>query len=226
MHFTILSLFPEYFSSPFSCSILARAQEKGLINISLTNIRDFAENKHARVDDRPYGGGPGMVLQAEPVFQAVQNAKKMEGKLIYLTPQGKPLNADMCRHYAQESHIILLAGHYRGIDQRVLDVLQPEEVSMGDFVLSNGCIPAIAFVDGVSRFIPGVLGDESSADTDSFEQNLLDHPVYTRPPVWQGQPVPQQLLEGNHEKITSYQQQQRKERTRLRRPDLCVVEEK
>lgn len=220
MQIDILSLFPGYFNGPFSESMIKRAREKGLVNIYLTDIRDFAENHHHRVDDRPYGGGPGMVMMPQPVASAIKHVKTPESRVIYLTPQGEKLTAAKSRRLAQESHLILLCGHYEGIDQRVLDREVDEEISIGDYVLTNGCLAAIVVVDSVIRFIPGVLGHALAADEDSFEQGILDCPHYTRPEVFEGLSVPDILLSGHHQEIAKWRQEQALKKTRKIRPDL------
>lgn len=220
MRFSILSLFPDYFASPFAQSIIGQAQKKGLIEIDLVDIRAFSEDRHRRVDDRPYGGGPGMVMQAEPVYQAICQTKRAASRVIYLNPQGRPLDAQKCRKLAQEDDLLLLCGHYEGIDARAIQECVDEEISIGDFVLTNGCIAAIVLVDAVARFIPGVLGDEASPEHESFEQGLLDHDVYTRPEEWRGKRVPEVLLSGHHEKIADYRLEERRKKTQSLRPDL------
>jgi tRNA (guanine37-N1)-methyltransferase len=216
----ILSLFPGYFLGPFNESIIKRAKEKELVNIRLTNIRDFADNRFHRVDDRPYGGGPGMVMMPQPVTAAIRHVKTGESHVIYLTPQGKRLTAEKARQLAEKSHLILLCGHYEGIDQRVLDHEVDEEISIGDYVLTNGCLAAIVIVDSVIRFIPGVLGHALAAEEDSFEKGLLDCPHYTRPEVFEGQAVPSVLLGGNHQEIAKWRRQQALRKTKDIRPDL------
>ncbi len=184
------------------------------------DIREFADNKHQRVDDRPYGGGPGMVMMAEPVVKAIRQSKTPQAHVVYLSPQGKKLTAMKCRELAQYEHLILLCGHYEGVDERALKSEVNEEISIGDYVLTNGCLAAIVVVDAVSRFIPGVLGHESAANEDSFEQGVFDCPHYTRPEVFEGENVPQVLLSGNHQKILEWRQQRASEKTRAVRPDL------
>jgi tRNA (guanine37-N1)-methyltransferase len=218
--FDILSLFPGYFTGPFSESMIKRAMEKGLVNIRLTDIRDFADNRYHRVDDRPYGGGPGMVLMPQPVTAAIRHVRTPQSRVIYLTPQGRRLTAAKSRQLAQETHLILLCGHYEGIDQRVLDQEVDEEISIGDYVLTNGCLAAIVVVDSVMRFIPGVLGHELAAEEDSFEQGLLDCPHYTRPENFEGHTVPAVLLSGHHEEIAKWRREQALKKTREIRPDL------
>lgn len=216
----ILSLFPGYFKGPFDESIIKQAREKGLLDIHLINIRDFADNRYKRVDDRPYGGGPGMVLMPQPVTAAIRHVKTSQARVIYLSPQGKRLTAVKCRQLAQESHLILLCGHYEGIDQRVLDHEVDEEVSIGDYVLTNGCLAAIVLLDSVIRFIPGVLGHALAAEEDSFEKGILDYPHYTRPEVFEEHVVPSILLSGHHQKIQHWRREQAYKKTREVRPDL------
>ena len=217
----ILSLFPGYFRGPFDESIVKRAREKGILDIRLTDIRDFADNRYRRVDDRPYGGGPGMVMMPQPVTAAIRHVKTPQSRVIYLSPQGIPLRAAKCRELAKENHLILLCGHYEGIDQRVLDNEIDEEISIGDYVLTNGCLAACVVVDGIIRFIPGVLGHELAADEDSFEKGLLDCPHYTRPELFEGQEVPRILLSGNHKEIAKWRLEQAFKKTLEVRPDLC-----
>lgn len=221
MRFDILSLFPEYFDSPFNTSILKRAKENGLLEICLTDIRDFAEGKHKKVDDRPYGGGPGMVMMPGPVCESIRSVKREGSRVIYLSPQGAPLTAAICQRLAQYDHLILLCGHYEGIDERVIDTEVDEEISIGDYVLTNGCIAAIVLVDAVSRFIPDVLGHSEAAYQDSFQDNKLDAPHYTRPPLFEGRQVPEVLMNGNHEEIRKWRHEKAIVKTRIVRPDLC-----
>lgn len=216
----ILSLFPDYFKGPFDESILKRARQKEILDIRLIDIRAFADNRYRKVDDRPYGGGPGMVMMPQPVSAAIRHVKREKSRVIYLSPQGALLTADKCRELACEEHLILLCGHYEGIDQRVLDHEVDEEISIGDYVLTNGCLAAIVLVDGVARFIPGVLGDERAAQEDSFEEGLLDCPHYTRPEIFEGQVVPPVLLGGHHKEIADWRKKKALEKTRRVRPDL------
>ncbi|MDB6081146.1 MAG: trmD [Chlamydiia bacterium] len=226
MKIDVLSLFPDYFRGPLDESILKRAREKGLIEIDLVNIRDYTLDKHRRVDDRCYGGGPGMVMMAEPICRAV-HAKRREGsRVIFLSPQGPTLNAKKCRELAKEDHLILLCGHYEGIDERVLESEVDEEISIGDFVLTNGCLAACVLIDSVARFIPGVIGDERAANEDSFEAGLLDFPQYTRPEVFEGNKVPEVLLSGNHKEIEAWRKTKALEKTKQVRPDLYQAYEK
>lgn len=219
MKIDILSLFPEYFKGPFDESIIMQARKKGILDISLIDMRDFADNRYRRVDDRPYGGGPGMVLMAQPVVQAIRSVKGPGAHVVYLSPQGAPLTAGKCRELAGHEHLILLCGHYEGVDERALSEVD-EEISIGDYVLTNGCLAAIVLVDAVVRFIPGVLGHESAASEDSFEKGILDCPHYTRPEVFEGKAVPEVLLSGNHKKIAEWRHSKALEKTQKMRPDL------
>lgn len=219
MKFDILSLFPEYFESPFSVSMLKRAHQKGIIQVQSRDIREFATGKHRQVDDRPFGGGPGMVLMAEPVCRAIDHVKAKHTKVIYLSPQGKPLTADDCRRFAQEEHLVLLCGHYEGIDERVMDHVD-EEISIGDFVLTSGCPAAVVLIDAVTRFLPGAIGHPDAVRQDSFEENLFDGPHYTRPEEYRGKKVPDVLLNGHHEKILAWRKEKAIEKTKKIRPDL------
>ena len=216
----ILSLFPDYFESPFRQSIIQRAQKKGLLEIHLTDIRDYAENVHQRVDDRSYGGGPGMILMAEPVSKAIRSVKTEHTRVIYMSPQGTPLTAKRCRELSAYSHLVILCGHYEGVDERVLESDVDEEICIGDYVLTNGCLAAIVLVDAVIRFIPGVLGHEEAANSDSFEKDVLDYPHYTRPEIFEGKRVPEVLLKGDHKKIETWRHEAALAKTRRVRPDL------
>lgn len=221
MRFNILSLFPEYFNGPFDVSIVKRAREKGLIDIQLINIRDFAEGKHRKVDDRPYGGGPGMVMMPGPIVNAIQSVKRPESHVIHLSPQGKPLNAEMCQRLAKCPDLILLCGHYEGVDERAIEMEVDEEISIGDYVLTNGCVAAIVLVDAVIRFIPGVLGHEEAAWKDSFqEEGIFDAPQYTKPEEFQGRRIPEVLTSGHHKQIEAWRKNQALSKTSRVRPDL------
>ncbi len=226
MRIDILSLFPDYFRGPFDESMIARARRQGLVDLQLIDLRHYGTGSYKQVDDRAYGGGPGMVLMAGSVAQALREAKgRVEGRsqrTVFLSPQGKPLDASKCRELALVDHLILLCGHYEGVDQRVLDKEVDEEISIGDYVLTNGCLPAIVLVDAVARFIPGVIGHSDAASEDSFERELLDCPHYTRPEVFEGIEVPKVLLEGNHAAIDQWRHERALAKTRLRRPDLFL----
>lgn len=216
----VLSLFPGYFRGPFDESIIKRAREKGIVDIRLIDIRDFADNRYRRVDDRPYGGGPGMVLMPQPVAAAIRQVRSPRSHVIYLSPQGTLLNAAKCRELSKKEHLVFLCGHYEGVDQRILDYEIDEEISIGDYVLTNGCLAVIVVIDGVIRFIPGVLGHSAAAEEDSFEKGMLDYPHYTRPEVFEGHSVPPVLLSGNHAEIAAWRRRQALKKTAEVRPDL------
>jgi tRNA (guanine37-N1)-methyltransferase len=225
MKIDILSLFPGYFQGPFDESIIGQAKKKGILEIRLIDIRDFADNRYRRVDDRPYGGGPGMVLMAQPVTKAIRSVKGPNSRVVYLSPQGSVLNAAKSRELAACEHLILLCGHYEGVDERALESEVDEEISIGDYVLTNGCLPAIVLVDSVVRFVPGVLGHGEAANEDSFEAGIFDCPHYTRPEVFEGKSVPEVLLSGNHKKIADWRKKKALEKTRRIRPDLTKYED-
>src|SRR3989344_3639211 len=210
----ILSLFPEYFHGPFDVSMLKRAREKGLIEIRHACIRDFAEERHQRVDDRPFGGGPGMVLKPGPVVKAIRSVATTDAScVVHLSPQGTLLNAAKCEELARKEHLILLCGHYEGVDQRAIALEVDEEISIGDYVLTNGCAAAIVLIDAVSRFIPGVIGHPEAVKEDSFQDGIFDAPHYTRPEVFEGIEVPQELLSGNHAEIRQWRKDQAMKKT-------------
>ena len=221
MRFDVLTLFPEIFPSYLGQSLLSKAIERELVHVELHNIRDWSkDDKHHKVDDRPYGGGPGMVLMVEPVVECVEEVQSEgdAGRLILFTPQGKRLDQPLVESFAQEQRLVLLCGRYEGFDQRIIDILQPEEVSIGDYVLSGGEAAAMVVIDAVSRLLPGVLGDEQSAEEDSFsgEDRLLEFAQYTRPREFRGHQVPDVLLSGNHEAIRRWRKQQSIEKTSSR----------
>jgi tRNA (guanine37-N1)-methyltransferase len=220
MEIEILSLFPEYFRGPFDVSMLKRAQENGLLTIRHTQIRDFAENKHKRVDDRPFGGGPGMVLSPEPVAKAIRSVKRPNSHVVYLTPQGSVLTAAKCQELSQKEHLIILCGHYEGVDERVLQKEVNEEISIGDYVLTNGCAAAIIVIDAMARFIPDVIGHPEAVQEDSFQNGIFDGPAYTRPENFEGMEVPEVLRGGHHAEIKEWRKTQALEKTRRVRPDL------
>jgi len=220
MRIDIISLFPSYFESPFKTSMLKRAIGRELLKINLVDIRDFAKDKHKSVDDRPYGGGPGMVLMCEPLKDAILSVRSEKSVVIYLSPQGEKLQAKSCEKYAEYEHIILVCGHYEGIDQRIVDKYVDFELSIGDFVLTSGCPAALVFVDAVSRFIPGVIGNKDAVNQDSFQLGRFDAPHYTRPKIFEGMAVPELLLEGHHERIEKWRSEQGFKKTRRLRPDL------
>ena len=225
MNFHILTLFPEMVLQGLNTSIIGRACEKGLLSINAVNIRDFTTDKHKKVDDYPYGGGAGMLMQAQPVYDAylhvVNNMKtRQRPRVVYVTPQGKVFNQAMAREMAMEHDLILLCGHYEGIDERVLEEIVTDYVSIGDYVLTGGELAAAVICDSVVRLIPGAIGDEQSALSDSFQDNLLAPPVYTRPADYKGWRVPDILLSGHQRKIEEWQHEQSVERTKRLRPDL------
>ena len=223
MQFDVLTLFPEMFNI-LNESIIGRAKEKGLINVNLINIRDFSKNKHKKVDDTPYGGGAGMVIQPDVVYDAyksvITNNEKFEKtRVIYMSPQGKKLDQKKVEELSKQEHLILLCGHYEGIDQRVLDSIVDEEISIGDYVLTGGELPAMVLIDSVSRYVEGVLKDGSTTE-ESFSQGLLEYPQYTRPEIFEGQQVPEVLRSGNHQMIDKWRREQSLKRTLEKRPDL------
>lgn len=218
MKFNVLTLFPEMFSS-LNESIIGRSKEKGLIDINLINIRDFSKNKHKKVDDTPYGGGAGMVMEPTVVYDAFKSIKDKKTKVIYLSPQGKTLNQQKVQDLAEEESITLLCGHYEGIDQRVIDTIVDEEISIGDYVLTGGELPAMVLIDSVSRYIEGVLKEESIKE-ESFTNGLLEYPQYTRPEMFLDKRVPEILLSGNHQKIDEWRRNQSIINTYIKRPDL------
>ena len=223
MNFHILTLFPEMVMDGLSASIIGRAQNKGLLSVEAINIRDFAENKHNRVDDYTYGGGAGMLMQAGPVYGAYQSVvEKAQSKprVIYLSPQGQTFSQTMAEEFAKEEELIFLCGHYEGIDERVLEEIVTDYVSIGDYVLTGGELPAMVMIDAISRLIPGVLHNDVSAEFESFQDNLLEYPQYTRPEEWHGKKVPEILLSGHHANVEKWRREQSIIRTAQRRPDL------
>jgi len=222
MRFDIITVLPSLLESPFAHSILQRAQKKGIAEIHVHNLRDYAVNKHKSVDDYPYGGGSGMVMQIEPFAQCIEKlqSERSYDEIIYMTPDGVTLNQEMANDLSTKENIIILCGHYKGIDQRIRDVFVTREISIGDYVLSGGELPAAIVVDAVVRLIPGVLSDETSALSDSFQDGLLDAPIYTRPAEWRGHRVPDVLLSGNEAKINEWRDEEQLKRTKERRPDL------
>jgi tRNA (guanine37-N1)-methyltransferase len=223
MRIDILTLFPEMFESPLSHSILKRAQDSGLVDIVLTNIRDFATDSYRKVDDKPYGGGPGMVMMPGPVFDCFEHVQKLhpeEGRAILLTPQGQKFDQKKTLELSSEKRLILIAGRYEGIDERIRIGLGAEQISIGDYVLSGGELATMVIIDAVVRLLPDALGDEDSSKDDSFSQGLLEYPQYTRPEVFRDMKVPDILLSGDHAKIAEWRRRQAIERTKKWRPDL------
>jgi len=223
MRIDIISIFPDMFSAVLDESIIKRAQNKGKVKIFVHNLRDYTLDKHHKVDDRPFGGGSGMVIQAEPIFRAVEVIKKKvkgRARVILLCPQGKTFNQGYARRLSQCSNLILICGHYEGIDERVRQYVADEEISIGDYVLTGGGLPAMVLVDSIVRLIPGVLGDKNSLNFESFEGNLLEYPQYSRPAKFRRWPVPEVLISGAHDKISAWRKAEALKRTRQRRPDL------
>lgn len=226
MRIDVLTLFPEMFTPVLGASILKRAAEAGKVSYHLTDIRRYTADKHGKVDARPYGGGPGMVMSCQPVYDAamaVEGEDDRPATRVLMTPQGRPLRQPLVEQLAEQPRLMVIAGHYEGLDERVIEELEPLEVSIGDYVLSGGELPAMVLIDAVVRLLPGVLGDEQSAHHDSFSpgaERLLDHPHYTRPPEWHGRTVPEVLLSGDHAAIERWRQEQARRRTAQRRPDL------
>ncbi len=223
MRIDVLTLFPEMFESPLSYSILKRAQESNIVEIVLTNIRDFARDKYRKVDDKPYGGGPGMVMMPGPVFDCFEYVGKLspeKGRVILLTPQGQKFDQKKAAELSEEKRLILIAGRYEGFDERICTGLGAEQISTGDFVLSGGELAAMVIIDAVVRLLAGALGDEGSASDESFSEGLLEYPQYTRPEVFRGMKVPDVLLSGDHKKIDEWRRQMALERTKKCRPDL------
>ena len=224
MNFYIMTLFPDMVKDGLNTSIIGRAMEKDLLSIDAVNIRDYAFNKHHSVDDYPYGGGAGMLMQAEPVYQTYKAIEEKTGKknlrVVYLSPQGKTFNQKMAEEFAKEEELVFLCGHYEGIDERVLEEIVTDYVSIGDYVLTGGELPAMIMVDTISRLIPGVLHNDVSAEFESFQDNLLEYPQYTRPEVWHEKQVPPVLMSGHHANIEKWRREQSVIRTALNRPDL------
>jgi tRNA (guanine37-N1)-methyltransferase len=220
MRIDILTLFPEICRAPLNESMMKRAQESGALRLRIHNLREWTTDKHHIVDDSPYGGGQGMVMKPEPVFAAVESLLTDSSKMVLMTQQGRKLDQPMAREFSAEEHLIIVCGHYEGIDHRVVDHLADAEISIGDYVLTNGAIAAVVFVDAVARLLPGVLGHEQSALDDSFNNGLLEAPQYTRPAEFLGWKVPEILLSGNHEEIVAWRKSEARRRTRENRPDL------
>lgn len=223
MKFSVLTLFPEMFSA-LDESIIGRAKEKKLIDIELINIRDFSKDKHKKVDDTPYGGGAGMVLMPDIIYDAYKSINDEKAKVIYLSPQGKVFNQRKVQELSKENHLILLCGHYEGIDQRVIDEIVDEEISIGDYVLTGGEIPAMVLIDSISRYVEGVLSKESTQE-ESFSNGLLEYPQYTRPENFLGREIPEILKSGHHENIDKWRKEKSLEITMVKRPDLIIKKE-
>lgn len=223
MRIDVLTLFPEMFESPLSYSILKRARQRNILEVFLTNIRDFSSDSYKKVDDKPYGGGPGMVMMPGPVFDCFEHVSQQadeKGRVIMLTPQGRKFDQPLAKELSRESRLILISGRYEGFDERIRTGLDAEQVSIGDYVISGGELAAMVIIDAVTRLLEGALGDEDSARNDSFSNGLLEYPQYTRPEIFRGMKVPEILLSGDHGKIAQWRKDQSLERTKKRRPDL------
>ncbi len=219
MKIEVLTLFPEMFAGPLDASIVQRAREKKLLNLQVINLRDYTHDRHKTMDDKPFGGGPGMLLKPEPIFEAVENLAQKKTRMVLLTPVGRKFNQSIARELSQEEHLLLICGSYEGFDERVRR-LAHDELSIGDYVLTNGALPAMVIIDAVTRLLPGVLGDDESSRDESFSHDLLEYPHYTRPADFRGMKVPEVLLSGNHAEIEKWRREQARLRTTERRPDL------
>lgn len=219
MKIDVLTLFPEMFVGPLDFSMIKRARDAGILNLRVINLRDYTHDRHKTVDDKPFGGGPGMLLKPEPIFEAVENLANEKTRVIMLTPVGRKFNQQIARELSQQEHLLFLCGAYEGFDERVRTLAQ-DEISIGDFVLTNGALPAMMIVDAVTRLLPGVLGDEKSSADESFSHETLEYPHYTRPAEFRGMKVPEILLSGNHAEIEKWRREQAMGRTKERRPDL------
>jgi tRNA (guanine37-N1)-methyltransferase len=220
MKIDVLTLFPGMFSGPLDESIVKRAREAGILQLGIHNLRDWTHDRHKTVDDRPFGGGPGMLLKPEPIFEAVEHLSDERTQVILLCPQGRKFDQAVARELAPKEHLLLVCGSYEGFDERIREALADDELSIGDFVLTNGALPAMVVIDAVTRLLPGVLGDDESSRDESFSQGLLEYPHYTRPADFRGMKVPEVLLSGNHAEIARWREQQARLRTARRRPDL------
>jgi tRNA (guanine37-N1)-methyltransferase len=220
MKIDVLTLFPGMFAGPLDESIVRRARDTGRLDLQIHNLRDYTHDRHRTVDDKPFGGGPGMLLKPEPIFEAVENLADEATRVILLTPAGRPFDQGIARELAQASHLLLVCGSYEGFDERIREALADDELSIGDFVVTNGALPAMVIIDAVARLLPGVLGDDASARDESFSQGGLEYPQYTRPAEFRGMRVPEVLLSGNHAEIAKWRAEQARQRTEQRRPDL------
>jgi len=222
MKIDVLTLFPAMFAGPLDESIVRRARDTGKLDLQLHNLRDYTHDRHRTVDDRPFGGGPGMLLKPEPIFEAVEHLRGEKTRVILLSPAGRLFNQAVAQELAQREHLLLICGSYEGVDERVRQFLVDEELSIGDYVLTNGALPAMVIIDAVTRLLPGVLGDDQSAHEESFSRGWLEYPQYTRPADFRGMRVPEVLLSGHHAQIAEWQAAQAKLRTAQRRPDLLA----
>jgi tRNA (guanine37-N1)-methyltransferase len=220
MKIDVLTLFPGMFTGPLDESIVKRARNAGLLDLTIHNLRDYTHDRHKTVDDKPFGGGPGMLLKPEPIFEAVENLKREATRVVLLSPAGRQFNQAIAHELARQTHLLFVCGSYEGFDERVRDGLAQDELSIGDYVLTNGALPAMVVIDTVTRLLPGVLGDDASSSDESFSHGLLEYPQYTRPAEFRGMKVPEVLLSGHHADIEKWRQEQARQRTRQRRPDL------
>jgi tRNA (guanine37-N1)-methyltransferase len=220
MKIDVLTLFPAMFAGPLDESIVKRARQAGVLELHIHNLRDYAHDRHKTVDDRPFGGGPGMLLKPEPIFEAIETLAREKTRVILLSPAGRVFNQAIARELALLDDLLLVSGHYEGFDERVREQLADDELSIGDFVLTNGALPAMVIIDTVTRLLPGALGDEESAEEESFSHGLLEYPQYTRPAEFRGMKVPEVLLSGHHAEIARWRTEQSRRRTAERRPDL------
>ena len=220
MRIDVLTLFPAMFAGPLDESIVKRARQAGLLDLKIHNLRDYSHDRHKTVDDRPFGGGPGMLLKPEPIFEAVEQLARENTRVVLLSPAGRVFNQAIARELALMDDILLVSGHYEGYDERIREQLADDELSIGDYVLTNGGLPAMVVIDAVTRLLPGALGDDQSAQDESFSHGLLEYPQYTRPAEFRGMKVPEVLLSGNHAEIARWRNEQARLRTRERRPDL------
>lgn len=225
MKIDVITLFPGMFTGPLDESIVKRARVEGQLELVLHNLRDYTHDRHKTVDDKPFGGGPGMLLKPEPIFEAVENLAGDETKVILLGPVGRPFTQAIARELSQERHLLFLCGSYEGVDERVREQLVDDELSIGDYVLTNGNLPAMVVIDAVARLLPGVLGNDESSQEESFSNGLLEHPHYTRPAEYRGMKVPEILLSGHHAQIAAWREEQSRQRTRERRPDLLAQQD-
>jgi len=216
----VLTLFPAMFAGPLDESIVQRARKKGLLDLKIHDLRDWTHDRHRTVDDKPFGGGPGMLMKVEPLFEAVESLRREKTKVILLSPSGRKFSQVIARELAAEKDLLLVTGHYEGFDERVREALADDELSIGDYVLTNGALPAMVVIDAVTRLLPGVLGDDESSRDESFSRGLLEYPQYTRPAEFRGMKVPDVLISGNHAGIEKWRREQAKLRTKKQRPDL------
>ena len=220
MKIDILTLFPAMFAGPLDESIIKRARQAGLLELQLHQLREWTHDRHKTVDDRPFGGGPGMLLKPEPIFEAVESLKREKTRVVLMSPSGRKFDQGIARELAQQEHLLIVTGHYEGFDERIREALADDELSIGDYVLTNGALPAMVVIDTVVRLLPGVLGDDASSTEESFSHGLLEYPQWTRPAEFRGMKVPDVLVSGNHAEIAKWRVEQAKKRTQEQRPDL------